>query len=81
LERADAKQRDVLQRVGRDVLDAAGIAQVQQAIVECGALAEMELRIEKLTSQAIAAITAAPIEEMVRERLVELARFVSDRKT
>jgi len=81
LERADAKQRDVLQRVGRDVLDAAGITQVQQAIVDCGALAEMELRIERLTSQAIAAITAAPIEEMVRERLVELARFVSDRKT
>lgn len=80
LQRADSKQRDVLQRVGRDALDAAGVARVQQAIIDTGALQEMESRIEQLTTQAIDAIRGAAIDGAVRERLIELARFVSDRK-
>lgn len=81
LQRADAKQRAVLQRVGRESLDSTGVSQVQQAIIDCGALQEMESRIEQLTAQAIDAVSRASIDAIVRERLVELARFVSERRT
>lgn len=81
LQRATSSQRDVLLRVGRDMLDASGISDVQQAIIDSGALDEMESRIAQLAAQAVEAITRAPIDALVRERLVELARFVSDRKT
>jgi geranylgeranyl diphosphate synthase type I len=80
LQRANAAQRAVLQRVGTEDLGAHGINDVQQAIVDSGALDEMESRIEQLTTQAIDAITGAPIDHEVRDRLVELARFVSDRR-
>jgi hypothetical protein len=36
--------------------------------------------IEQLTSQAITAISSAPIDAAVRAELVELAHFVSDRR-
>lgn len=81
LQRATSSQRDVLLRVGRDMLDASSISDVQQAIIDSGALDEMESRIAQLAAQAVEAITRAPIDALVRERLVELARFVSDRKT
>lgn len=80
LQRADPRQRAVLERVGRDVLDDGDIARIQEAIVESGALAEMESTIERLASEAVAAIGKAPVATDVRDRLVELARYVSDRK-
>lgn len=79
--RADAAQRAVLERVGRGPLTDDDVERVQQAIVGSGALAEMESTIERLTDEAIGAVAAAPIGADVRERLVELARFVSGRKT
>jgi geranylgeranyl diphosphate synthase type I len=80
LQRANAAQRMVLQRVGREALDPAGISEVQQAIIHSGALDEMELTITRLTNEAIAAIGATPISAEVQTRLVELAHFVSDRR-
>ena len=80
LSRATSSQRDVLLRVGTSVLSDTDVAQVQQTIVECGALSEMETMIEQLTSQAITAISSAPIDAAVRAELVELAHFVSDRR-
>jgi geranylgeranyl pyrophosphate synthase len=53
---------------------------VQEAIVNCGALTEMESTIERLTTEAITAITDAAIDQSVRNHLVELAHFVSDRR-
>jgi len=73
-------QREVLEKVGRVPLDASGIARVQQAIVDSGALDEMEATITRLTVQAIDAIGHAPIETSVRDELVQLAQYVSDRK-
>jgi hypothetical protein len=40
----------------------------------------METTIERLAAEAVAAIGRAPIAPDVRDRLVELARYVSDRK-
>ena len=80
LQRATPAQRTVLERVGRDVLNAGDIASVQQAIVDSGALEEMESTITRLTNEAIAAIKKAPVGKDVQDRLVELAHFVSDRR-
>lgn len=78
--RATQSQREVLSRVGVGVLSDTDVARVQQAIVDCGALAEMETTIERLTNEAIDAISAASIDAEVRAELVELARFVSVRR-
>lgn len=80
MSRATQSQREVLSRVGVGVLSDTDVARVQQAIVDCGALAEMETTIERLTNEAIDAISAASIDTEVRAELVELARFVSDRR-
>jgi hypothetical protein len=40
----------------------------------------MESTITRLTNEAIAAITKAPVSGEVQDRLVELAHFVSDRR-
>jgi len=80
MSRATQSQREVLSRVGVGVLSDTDVARVQQAIVDCGALAEMETTIERLTNEAIDAISVASIDTEVRAELVELARFVSDRR-
>jgi geranylgeranyl diphosphate synthase type I len=80
LQRATPTQRGVLEQVGRSTLGSADIAAVQQAIVDSGALTEMETTITRLTNEAIAAITKAPVSGEVQDRLVELAHFVSDRR-
>ena len=80
LQRANHAQRVVLERVGRGVFSDTDITQVQEAIVGCGALSEMESMIERLTAEAITAITAAPIDRSVRDQLEGLAHFVSERR-
>lgn len=80
LTRANAQQRATLSLVGTRVLSDTDVADVQRAIVECGALSEMESTIERLTTDAIDAISAAPIDAAVRKHLVELAHFVSERR-
>jgi len=80
LTRANAQQRATLSLVGARVLSDTDVADVQHAIVECGALSEMESTIERLTVEAIDAISAAPIDAAVQKHLVELAHFVSERR-
>lgn len=79
--RASAGQRSVLAKVGSTPLGDEDVAGVQQAIIDSGALAEMETRIERLTNEAIDAISKAFVSAEVRDHLVELARFVSGRST
>ena len=80
LQKASSAQRSMLEMVGRQPLNETEIGRVQQAIVDSGALAEMESTITRLTNEAIAAIGATPIAADVQTRLVELAHFVSDRR-
>lgn len=80
LTRANSPQRAVLSLVGTRVLSDTDVADVQHAIEECGALSEMESTIERLTTEAIDAISVAPIDAAVKKHLVELAHFVSERR-
>jgi geranylgeranyl diphosphate synthase type I len=77
--RADATQRRVLDRVGSGPLTDAEVAEVQAVIRATGALDEMESTIDRLTTQAIAAIDAAPVTTDARTALVNLANFVAQR--
>jgi len=80
LQCANDQQRSVLQRVGNEVLSPSDIADVQQAIVDSGALSAMETTISDLRDEAISAIGRAPIDAEVQTQMVELAHFVTDRK-
>ena len=77
--RADASQRRVLDRVGSGPLTDAEVAEVQAVIRATGAFDEMESTIDRLTTQAIAAIDAAPITADARTALIDLANFVAQR--
>ncbi|MBM3817294.1 MAG: polyprenyl synthetase family protein, partial [Actinobacteria bacterium] len=80
LQRANDQQRSVLKKVGNASLSPSDIADVQQAIVDSGALSAMETTISDLRDEAILAIGRAPIDAEVQTQMVELAHFVTDRK-
>ena len=74
---ANQAQLDVLAEVGAPSLDGHGVARIQQAIVDTGALDELEAHITALTTGAIEAIEAAPIVDTAKNELVALANYVS----
>ena len=76
---ATVAQAEVLALVGRASLGDDDVARVQQAIVDSGALADLEATIERLAAEAIAAIELAPITTEARNELVALATYVSNR--
>lgn len=76
---ASDAQLAVLARVGRPDLTDADVADVQQVIVETGALADLEGTIARLTAEAVAALDVAPLAEPARDELADLAGFVSHR--
>jgi geranylgeranyl diphosphate synthase type I len=71
----------VLDLVGTDDLSSDEVAAIQQVIVDTGALAEIDARIDALTTQAIGAIHRAPITKAACESLVDLAHYVAARDT
>ncbi|MFN8024167.1 MAG: polyprenyl synthetase family protein [Acidimicrobiales bacterium] len=81
VEAASAAQREVLDLVGRPGLSDDEVARIQQVIVDTGALADLEATITRLTDEALAAIEAAPIIDIARDELVQLAHYVSWRQT
>jgi geranylgeranyl diphosphate synthase type I len=76
---ASATQRSVLDKVGSADLDDVDVANMQQIIMETGALAALEAQIVALTDEAVAAIEVAPITEPSRTELIALAHYVSRR--
>jgi geranylgeranyl diphosphate synthase type I len=80
MEAATPAQVEVLSLVGRVNLDDDDVARVQQAIVDSGALVELESTISRLAAEAVAAIDVAPIEAEARGELVALAAYVSQRQ-
>ena len=78
-EAANPAQAEVLALVGRTDLSDDDVARVQQAIIDTGALAELERTIVQLTDDAIAAIEHAPLTGEARNELVALAAYVSHR--
>lgn len=78
--RASESQLGVLQLVGRAEMRDDEVRRVQDVIRETGALDELEERITSLTSEAVEAITSAPIDPHAKDELVALAEFVSWRQ-
>jgi geranylgeranyl diphosphate synthase, type I len=74
---ATPAQRSVLDRVGAANLADGDISDIQQVIIDTGALAALEAQISTLTEQAITAIEVAPITEQSRTELTALAHYVS----
>jgi geranylgeranyl diphosphate synthase type I len=79
VERADAAQGSVLALVGRTDLTDEQVADVQQVIIDTGALADLEATISRLTEEAVESLTEAPITPEARAELVTLAAYVSQR--
>jgi len=73
-------QADVVRRhLGDPQLDAEGVAELRGVIVETGALTQVEALIAELTSDALAALVAAPVDDEAREVLAELAQAATTR--
>ena len=81
MERASATQREVLSLVGREKLSDRQVADAQQAIIDCGALDEMEAVIVRLRDEAIASLRLTPIVASATTELELLAAYVTDRTT
>jgi geranylgeranyl diphosphate synthase type I len=78
---ADPTQLKLLREgLGDDALDAAGVAALQEVIVETGALAAVEQRIEERTGRALAALERASVESEARTVLEELAVAATTRQ-
>jgi len=79
IDAATPTQRAVLAQVGRPELTDDQVADIQQAIVDTGALADLEHTIASRTAEAIGAIDRADIDAVARRELVDLASFASQR--
>lgn len=77
---ATPAQRAVLERVGSPELDAVAVAEIQQVIVDTGALDDLERHISALTAAAIAALDQLAIVDIARHELTLLADYVSRRQ-
>ena len=78
---ASPAQAEVLRTVGRPGLTDDEVADIQQAIVDTGALADLEATIARLTDDAVRAVDAIDLTSQARDELVALAAFVSQRET
>src|SRR4051812_30278303 len=74
---ATAAQATVLDRVGAPDLGDAEIADIQQVIIDTGALDQLEAHITALTERALAALPAMPLAEAAKAELAALAGYVS----
>ena len=78
--RATIAQRGVLERVGSPDLSAGDVAEIQQVLLDTGALVELEEQIDSLAVAALAALETVPITDDARKGLDELARYVAWRE-
>jgi geranylgeranyl diphosphate synthase, type I len=80
-ERATSAQQELLAQVGTPDLDEPTIVAMQQVLVQTGALADIETRIELLTKEALDALVDAPITGEAKDALAELAHYVAWRES
>ena len=76
---ATSVQLSILGRVGAADLDADEIAAIQQVIVDTGALDQLETAIDRLSDEAIDALSTIAITDIARHELVGLAHYVVGR--
>jgi geranylgeranyl diphosphate synthase, type I len=67
------------ERFGRADLSDDEITALQAALVDTGAVAEVESRIGSLVGESLASLESAPITPESRDHLIELAWFVAGR--
>ena len=77
--RATPEQLTELELVGDPHMSAETVAGIQQVIVDTGALDELEAHIATLTESAVTSLENAPITDVAKTELVELAEYVSQR--
>ena len=75
--RADATDRALLGRLGDPNLSAADVCDLQAVFARTGALEQIEVDIERLVARARDALAVAPIDEIARTWLDELAAYVA----
>jgi geranylgeranyl diphosphate synthase type I len=80
-ERATAEQRMTLARVGSADLDPAAIGAIQQVLIDTGALAAVEERIDELRAQSLVALTRCQLNDEARRELAALADYVVLRRS
>ena len=78
---ATPSQRTVLDGVGRPGLSDDEVSEIQQVIVDTGALADLERTIVSRTDEAVNAIEQAGIDQHAADELVALAAYVGERAT
>ena len=78
---ADSSQRGVLERVGHADLTDEEMTDIQQVIIDTGALDDLERTIVDRTREAVMAIEAADLDDLARDELVALATYVGQRET
>jgi geranylgeranyl diphosphate synthase, type I len=78
-ERSSDGHTPVLERVGSPDLTEDDVADIQQVLVDTGALAEVERLIEALTARAFAALAEARLAGEATRELTDLAHFVATR--
>ena len=78
---AKSSQREILDRVGSPDLSDEQVAQIQQTIIDVGALNELERLIATNVSLAIQALDSPVMASESIEPLVELAEFITDRSS
>lgn len=74
---ATPAQQEILGRIGSPDLDAATVDEMRRIIIETGALAETEARINRLVDDAIDELAALSLGDDVRTKFVELAHAVA----
>ncbi len=74
---ATPAQRAILDLVGRPAMDDATVADIQQTIIDTGALDELERHIADLAASAVASLDTAPIADLAKAELASLADYVS----
>jgi geranylgeranyl pyrophosphate synthase len=57
------------------------VAEIQQVIVETGALADLESTIARLATEAVASLDQLDLVGGARDELIGLAEYVSQRET
>jgi len=78
-ERCNPAERELLDLVGTPDLAPGDVTRLQELFVSTGALAEVEATIDQLSERAVAALAEAPVPDVARRALTELAPFVARR--
>lgn len=76
---ASPTQARVLASVGDPKLDEDAVAELQSVFIATGAVGKLESTIDALVARAVDAIGDAPIADIARHALIELAGFVAHR--